>query len=433
MTTQTSTGSMLSFEETAAKNGPLASRYEIVRKASLSIAAPLEIEDQVVQSMPDVSPTKWHLAHTTWFFEEFLLGPQLPGYRPFNEQFRYLFNSYYESVGPRHERPRRGLLTRPTVREVLLYRAYVDEQMASLLERIEPASELHALVELGMNHEQQHQELMITDLKHVLSCNPLEPAYRVDLESGAGKPRGRALGWTAFGGGLQEIGTDGDDGFCFDNESPRHRVWLEAFELGDRLVTNAEYLEFVRAGAYEQPTLWLSDGWAAVQQQGWRHPLYWSDGLDSEFTLAGRRALDPDAPVCHLSYFEADAFARWAGARLPTEAEWETASAAFPVAGNFLGREALHPLPAAADEGLRQLFGDVWEWTGSAYAPYPGFRPAAGAIGEYNGKFMCSQQVLRGGCCVSPDGHLRSTYRNFFYPRSRWQFSGLRLARERSS
>ncbi|HSQ68993.1 MAG TPA: ergothioneine biosynthesis protein EgtB [Steroidobacteraceae bacterium] len=408
-------------------------RYRTVRQTSLEIAAALEIEDQVVQSMPDVSPTKWHLGHTSWFFEEFLLGPRVPGYRPFDERFGYLFNSYYESVGPRHARPCRGLLTRPTLREVLRYRAHVDEHMTRLVENIETDSEVWPLVELGLNHEQQHQELMLTDLKHVLSCNPLEPAYRSDLEPSATAGAATPMGWIAFGEGLREIGTDGEAAFCFDNETPRHREWLEAFELADRLVTNAEYLEFIRAGGYRQPTLWLSDGWSVVQQQHWSHPLYWSDDLATEFTLAGRRSLDPAAPVCHLSYFEADAFARWAAARLPTEAEWETAAAGLPVEGNLMDRDALRPLPAAAGTGLRQMFGDVWEWTRSPYGPYPGFRPAAGAIGEYNGKFMCSQFVLRGGSCATPADHIRPGYRNFFYPHSRWQFTGLRLARDLGS
>ncbi len=412
---------------------PLSLRYRAVRETSLEIAAPLEIEDQVVQSMADVSPTKWHLGHTSWFFEEFLLGPRLPGYRPFDERFGYLFNSYYETVGPRHARPRRGLLTRPTLREVLRYRVHVDAHMARLIDSIDTDGESSAIVELGLNHEQQHQELMLTDLKHVLSCNPLEPAYRSDLESSANAAATTPLGWIAFGEGLREIGTDGGTAFCFDNETPRHREWLEAFELADRLVTNGEYLEFIRAGGYQQPTLWLSDGWSVVQQQGWSHPLYWCDELETEFTLAGRRPLDPASPVCHLSYYEADAFARWAGARLPTEAEWETAAAGLPVEGNLMDRDALRPLPAATGTGLRQMFGDAWEWTRSPYGPYPGFRPAAGAIGEYNGKFMCSQFVLRGGSCATPAGHIRAGYRNFFYPHSRWQFTGLRLARDLGS
>jgi ergothioneine biosynthesis protein EgtB len=408
----------------------LAARFRTVRGASLRLTAALETEDYVVQSMPDVSPAKWHLAHTSWFFEQFLLRPRLAGYRVFHPRYQYLFNSYYEAVGPRHARPERGMLTRPTVDEILAYRAYVDEHMLQLLGEIEPGQGLVSLVELGMNHEQQHQELMLTDIKHVLSCNPLEPAYRDDLPAPLPPGPASATTWTGFDGGLAEIGTDGGDHFCFDNETPRHKTWLEPFELADRPVTNGEYVEFIRDGGYNDPSHWLADGWSTVQQEGWRHPLYWSDGLDSQFTLGGRRELDPAAPVCHLSLYEAHAFASWAGARLPTEAEWELAGAAQPVEGNFVESDCLEPRARHARKGLRQLYGDVWEWTGSAYAPYPGFRPAAGAIGEYNGKFMCSQLVLRGGSCATPADHVRPTYRNFFYPHSRWQFTGVRLARD---
>ena len=396
----------------------------------MRIVHPLELEDYVVQSMPDVSPAKWHLAHTSWFFEQFVLRPHLAGYPVFHERYEYLFNSYYEAVGPRHARPERGLLTRPTVEEIGHYRSHVDEHMSRLLEAIDPCGDLAALIELGLNHEQQHQELMLTDLKHVLSRNPLEPAYRSDLARGPAVRETAPLTWTAFDGGLTGMGTNGDDGFCFDNETPRHKVWIDSFEIADRPVTNREYLEFIREGGYENAAHWLADGWATVQQECWRHPLYWSDGLDSQFTLGGRRELDPAAPVCHLSLYEAHAFASWAGARLPTEAEWEMAARDQPVEGNFVASDRLEPAAAADGDGLRQLYGDVWEWTGSAYAPYPGFRPAAGAIGEYNGKFMCSQTVLRGGSCVTPDGHVRPTYRNFFYPQSRWQFMGVRLARD---
>jgi ergothioneine biosynthesis protein EgtB len=411
----------------------LAAAFARVRHASSRIVAPLSPEDCVVQSMPDVSPTKWHLAHTSWFFEQFVLLPHLPGYRVFHERFGYLFNSYYEAIGPRHARPERGLLSRPTLAEVLQYRAHVDEHMARLLDTQHWREDLRALVLLGLNHEQQHQELMLTDVKHVLSRNPLEPAYRADRS----RPRQRpgvdaAPDWIELDGGLRAIGA-GDDanGFRFDNETPRHTVWLQPFELGSRLVTNGEFVEFVRAGGYRDARLWLADGWATVQQQGWEHPLYWSAELDSEYTLAGRVALRPDLPVCHVSLYEADAYARWCGARLPTEVEWEVAASRVPVSGNLADSDALHPLPAPADAGLpRQMYGDVWEWTASAYSAYPGYRPAAGAIGEYNGKFMCNQTVLRGGSCVTPAGHVRATYRNFFYPQSRWQFSGLRLARD---
>ena len=408
----------------------LASDYTRVRRASVRIVEPLAPEDCVVQSMPDVSPAKWHLAHTGWFFEEFLLRPHLPGYRVFHERYGFLFNSYYDAVGPRHARHERGLLTRPTLDEVIRFRAHVDEHMARLFETGDLAPGLQALVRIGLNHEQQHQELMLTDVKHVLSCNPLEPCYRGDLAQPPHDAPAPAVRWLAFEGGLVETGAGADVEFCFDNETPRHRAWLPPFELGSRPVTNAEYLEFIHAGGYRESRHWLSDGWAAMQQEGWQRPLYWSGSLDSEFTLGGRRELRPDAPVCHVSLYEADAFARWAGARLPTETEWELAAGTLPAVGNLADADVLHPSPARGDAAPAQMFGDVWEWTSSAYAPYPGFRTAAGAIGEYNGKFMCNQTVLRGGSCVTPAGHIRPTYRNFFYPQSRWQFTGLRLARD---
>ena len=411
-------------------NSTLATDFLRVRRASMRIVEPLTPEDCAVQSMPDVSPAKWHLAHTGWFFEQFLLQPHMPGYRVFNDRFGFLFNSYYEAVGPRHARPERGLLTRPTLDEVIRFRAHVDEHMERLLESGRVPSDLQALVRLGLHHEQQHQELMLTDIKHVLSRNPLEPCYRVDLAQPPHAGASTGCRWVDFTGGLTEIGAREDLDFCFDNETPRHRVWLQPFQLASRPVTNAEYREFIRAGGYREPRHWLSDGWAAAQQEGWQHPLYWSGSLDSEFTLGGRRDLQADAPVCHVSLYEADAFARWAGARLPTEAEWEVAAAGVSPAGNLADSEALHPLPAGSDGASAQMFGDVWEWTASAYAPYPGFRAVAGAIGEYNGKFMCNQTVLRGGSCATPAGHIRSTYRNFFYPQSRWQFTGLRLARD---
>ncbi len=411
-----------------------AADYAGVRETSLRIVAPLSPEDCAVQSMPDVSPTKWHLAHTSWFFEQFLLQPHLRGYRPFHERFAYLFNSYYEAVGPRHARSERGLLTRPSLDEVMRYRSHVDEHMARLLDASCWRVELRSLLDLGLNHEQQHQELMLTDIKHVLSRNPLEPCYREDLAAPVTRMHDTAPDpWLDVDGGLRAIGADAGPGFCFDNETPRHRVWIEPFRLANRPVTNAAYREFIRDGGYDDARHWLSDGWATVQQQGWRHPLYWSDDLQSEFTLAGRRELAPAAPVCHVSYYEAEAFARWAEARLPTEAEWEIAATALPKTGNLADAGVLHPSPAADGPRPGQMFGDVWEWTASAYAPYPGFHPAAGAIGEYNGKFMCNQQVLRGGSCATPAGHIRATYRNFFYPQSRWQFMGLRLARNRGA
>jgi ergothioneine biosynthesis protein EgtB len=403
-----------------------ARRYLQVRAESMRLAEPLTAEDCAAQSMPDASPAKWHLAHTTWFFEQFVLRPHAPGYRVFDQDFEYLFNSYYDAVGERHPRSERGLLTRPPLARIVDYRAHVDERMQRLLADGDAAA---AVAELGLNHEQQHQELMLTDVKHLFSRNVLEPAYRRDpaAEAGAAYECART-GWSYHAGGMRETGADPDSGFCFDNETPRHRVWVDPYRLAHRPVTNGEFREFVRDGSYDQPLLWLSDGWSTARREGWRRPLYWSEGLDSEFTLGGRRDLDPDAPVCHVSYYEADAYARWAGARLPTEVEWELAAADQQVAGNLLGSGSLHPRPARERGTLAQLFGDVWEWTASPYVAYPGFVAAKGALGEYNGKFMCNQMVLRGGSCATPAGHVRASYRNFFPPQARWQFSGLRLA-----
>jgi ergothioneine biosynthesis protein EgtB len=413
----------------------LATRYRAVRDRTEALAAVLSPEDQVVQSMPDVSPTKWHRAHTTWFFETFLLGRH--GVAPVEEYYGYLFNSYYEAVGDRHPRDRRGLVTRPTVAEVADYRRRVDASMVALLESdAGDDPDTAALVELGLHHEQQHQELLLMDIKHVLSCNPFAPAYcdgmRDALPTDSREPVG-SNGWVHHPGGVVEVGHPGD-GFHFDNEGPRHQVLLQPHRLADRLVTNGEWLEFIADGAYDDPALWLSAGWHTVNEQGWSAPLYWAREDDGwcVHTLRGRAPIDPAEPVVHVSYFEADAFARWAGARLPTEFEWEAHAATRSVGGNLFDAGALHPRPvadtSAADGPLRQLFGDVWEWTSSAYAPYPRFAPAAGAVGEYNGKFMVDQQVLRGGCCVTPDDHVRATYRNFFPTASRWMFSGVRLA-----
>ncbi|NCT69266.1 MAG: ergothioneine biosynthesis protein EgtB [Rhodanobacteraceae bacterium] len=401
-------------------------RYARVRQASLDLLAGLAAEDTVVQSMPEASPLKWHLAHTTWFFEQFVLGAAAD-YRPRHAQWAFLFNSYYQAVGPMHERPRRGLLSRPTLAEVLDYRADVDAAMHERLQR--PLDDgLAARVTLGLAHEQQHQELMLTDLKHLFSLNPLEPAHRAALPAPPSVPL--PLDFLSGAEGVVEIG-HGGAGFAFDCETPRHRTLLAPHALANRPVSNAEFRAFVHDGGYRRPELWLADGWTAVQQHGWTHPLYWSDDLDSAFTLAGRQPLDPHAPVCHVSYYEADAFARWAGARLPTEAEWEAAAAPLPVDGHFADRGVLQPRAATPGDGLRQLYGDVWEWTSSPYGAYPGFRPLAGALGEYNGKFMCGQYVLRGGSCATPPGHVRASYRNFFYPADRWQFTGLRLGRDR--
>ena len=406
---------------------PLRDAYGSVRGCTLELASRLTPEDMQVQSMPDASPAKWHLGHTSWFFEAVVLGPHLPGYAPFHPLFGVLFNSYYESLGPRHERPMRGVLSRPGAEEILAYRAHVDRGIDALLER-GPAPEAMRLVELGLHHEQQHQELLLTDIHHALSLNPLRPAYgRPAPPSARPAPPLRFLG---FDGGVYSIGADGSS-FSYDNERPRHRVFLERFELASRAVTCGEYLEFISDGGYRRPELWLSDGLAEVRSKGLRAPLFWEerDGSWSAFTLGGMRALDPAEPACHLSYFEADAYARWAGARLPTEAEWEVAAAAHPVGGNLQESGRLHPQAAGDSDGPSQLFGDVWEWTQSAYAPYPGFRPEPGAAGEYNAKFMVSQLVLRGGSCLTPRSHLRASYRNYFPPGARWQFTGVRLAR----
>jgi ergothioneine biosynthesis protein EgtB len=406
--------------------------FERVRATTQALCDPLEIEDFVAQSMPDTSPAKWHLAHTTWFFEQFILKSHVRDYRSPNPQYEFLFNSYYQGVGPMHERPQRGLLTRPSVAEVMAYRAHVDAQMRELLEQRGDDPQIEALTTLGMNHEQQHQELLLTDLKHLFSCNPLRPAYRSARER-TDRSALTPMRFYTFDGGIESIGASGTS-FVFDNELPRHKVLLEPFALANRLVTNSEYAEFIRDGGYQRAEVWLSDGWTLINTESWTRPLYWSESLDSEFTLNGMQPLDPAAPVSHLSYYEADAFARWAGARLPSEAEWEIAAAQMPVRGNLLETNVLHPRAAedgaAHDESQpRQLFGDVWEWTASAYAPYPGYRPLPGTLGEYNGKFMCNQLVLRGGSCVTPSSHVRATYRNFFYPHARWQFMGVRLAR----
>ncbi len=406
----------------------LAEQYRSVREQSSALIAPLTTEDMVIQTMPEVSPSKWHLAHISWFFETFLLLAFQNHYRRFDDSFHYLFNSYYQSAGEMHARPERGLLSRPTVAEVQRYRQHVDEHMLALIEARGEQPEVAALVTLGLHHEQQHQELMLTDIKHVLGSHPFEPAYR----QGNHQPSqaSRALQFVAGTEGIAEIGHAGE-GFCFDNERPRHRTLLYPHALANRLVTCGEYREFILDGGYERPELWLSDGWSTVQQQAWRHPLYWSRDLDSVYTLHGRRPLDPNEPVTHVSFYEADAYARWAGTRLPSEAEWEVAARAQSLAGNFVDSEALHPLAAGdEDRPLSQMYGDCWEWTASPYGPYPGYRPPEGTIGEYNGKFMCNQMVLRGGSCVTPPGHVRASYRNFFYPADRWQFTGIRLAKD---
>jgi ergothioneine biosynthesis protein EgtB len=465
-------------------------RYRQVRGRTETLAAPLSAEDMLVQSMPDASPTKWHLAHTTWFFEEFVLARFDPAHRWHDERWRFLFNSYYEAAGPRHPRPSRGLLSRPSLDDVRAWRARVDERMLALLTAGD-AGALHVTL-IGTHHEEQHQELILTDAKHALAANPLRPAYasRGRSPETAGSPASIEptaastvpidgspvpMEWLPYEGRVAWIGHEGH-GFAFDNEGPRHRVLVDSFRLASRLVTNAEYARFVEEGGYERPELWLSDGWATATAEGWKAPLYWeragsgsagragvagragglrgADGEWSVFTLRGLEPLDGRAPVTHVSFYEADAYARWAGHRLPTEAEWEIAATRRAIEGNFLesGRLAASAVEASGERsthgehdkhgkhgehderrgeaGLRQLFGDAWEWTASAYLPYPKYRPAAGALGEYNGKFMSGQMVLRGGSCLSPQAHLRATYRNFFPPHARWQMTGIRLAHD---
>jgi ergothioneine biosynthesis protein EgtB len=414
----------------------LSDRYRKVRAATEAVAAVLSDEDCAIQSMPDASPVKWHLAHTSWFFETFLLDASLAGYRSYDPAFRILFNSYYNAVGDKHPRPQRGLISRPSRRDVLAYRAHVDEAMQRLLVRRDAGdAALADLIELGLQHEQQHQELILTDVLHMLSCNPLQPAY-LPLGGAEGRAASDATApaWIEFDGGLTEIGHAGV-GFSFDNERPRHREFLAPFALASRPVSNGDYLAFIGDGGYRRPELWLSEGWDWLNAGGIASPLYWR--LDAggwrRFTLRGSLPIEAAAPVCHISLFEADAYARWAGARLPTESEWELAAVQAAVDGSFAEDGALLPRPSTATAGaLTQMFGEVWEWTQSDYAPYPGFHPAVGAIGEYNGKFMCNQYVLRGGSCVTPRSHIRATYRNFFPAAARWQFSGLRLARDLS-
>ena len=411
--------------------GPVPSRsgYQSVRATTEGLAGPLSPEDQTVQTMPDVSPTKWHRAHTTWFWEQFVLLAHARGYRAYDERYLYLFNSYYEGAGPRHPRTQRGMVTRPGVGEVAAYRQIVDDAMVELLSAETP-EHLRELVELGLHHEQQHQELLLMDIKHVLGINPLRPAYLPELR-GFETVAPPELEWISFEGGLIEVGTEVGRGFAYDCETPRHRVWLEPFALGDRLVTEGEWRDFIDDGGYQRPDLWLSDGWGVVQAEDREAPLYWErDGDDWDvYTLGGWRRLDPATPVVHVSYHEAEAYARWADARLPSEAEWELAAAtARPPTVEPI---RLHPVvdPVA---GLRQLYDSAWQWTSSAFGPYPGFEPNPGVVGEYNGKFMVAQHALRGGASITQPGHTRLTYRNFFPPGARWAFSGLRLARGHS-
>lgn len=416
------------LDDWPAKRSTLAGRLHATRSLSLEIAAPLTLEDQAVQAMDDASPTKWHLAHTAWFFEELVLKHYLPGYRLFNESFAYCFNSYYESLGPRHPRPHRGLLTRPDAEEVQAYRAYVDENLNALL-AAEAPDEALALIEIGINHEQQHQELMLTDVLALFAANPLRPVYKKTTPAA---PQTAGAGfWRQVQGGLYEIGHRGH-GFAYDNEGPAHKVLLQGFRIFSREVTNGEWIAFIEAGGYSDPSLWLSDGWATVQREGWTAPGYWElkDEAWHRMTLHGLKPVAADRPITHVSFYEADAFARWAGCRLPTEFEWEAASA-NEAAPAPLDLSRLYPKPAPAC-GASPFFGNLWQWTQSAYLPYPGYKPLPGALGEYNGKFMCNQFVLRGGSFATPDHHLRPSYRNFFYPHQRWQFTGVRLASDAS-
>jgi ergothioneine biosynthesis protein EgtB len=410
-----------------AESASLRERLFATRALSTELAAPLSDEDQVVQANDDASPTKWHLAHTTWFFEAFLLKRFLPGYAVFDERFEYCFNSYYESVGARQPRGKRGLLTRPSAAEVRAYRVFVDQALGRLFDSA-LTKEAAELIELGVNHEQQHQELLLTDILSLFAAEPLKPAYR-EAGPGVSASQAQPLDWIAFEGGIFEVGHDGSS-FAYDNEGPRHEALIHPFKLASRPVTNAEWIAFIEDGGYATPTLWLADGWITVKSQDWNGPLYFekAEGGYGQMSLMGFRPVDLAAPVTHVSYYEADAFARWAGFRLPSEFEWEVAAASVPVEGRTLGAGHLRPMPAGIGPRLQQMFGDVWEWTGSAYLPYPGFKAAPGAVGEYNGKFMCNQFVLKGGSCATPEGHVRPTYRNFFYPHQRWQFTGLRLA-----
>ncbi len=416
-------------------NPGLRERYGQIRAVSERLCAPLAIEDYVVQPIPEASPPKWHLAHTSWFFETFLLKPYLPGYAVFHPRYEFLFNSYYNGVGQPFPRAERGRLSRPTVAEIMDYRAHVDEHMGQLLERTED-DDVATRTELGLQHEQQHQELLVTDLKANLGANPLAPPY-LDRPAAPMEPP-RDLGFVSFSGGLVEIGATPDVDFCFDNELPRHPVYLAPYALSDRVVTSAEYLDFMADGGYTNPSLWLSDGWQWVAEHRIEAPRYWSrqNGVWWEYRLSGLTEAGGSVPVTHVSAYEADAFARWAGYRLPTEGEWETATFGVTPRGNFADDGVLHPEPASHPASVEetgligQLFGDTWEWTSSSYAPYPGYQPLPGTLGEYNGKFMANQLVLRGGSCATPAGHVRVSYRNFFYPPDRWQFTGIRLAKD---
>ncbi len=409
----------------------LMNRYRTVRSFTEELTSPLETEDYVIQVAEHTSPAKWHLAHTSWFFETFLLAKEKPGYQSLHPQYSYLFNSYYLQTGVPHCRARRGNISRPTVREVFEYRASVDRHVLELIEQSnkDRFSDIASIIKIGLNHEQQHQELLLTDLKFMFAQNPLYPVYRK-----AERPRIHSIpehDWISFDEGIYHVGHSGN-GFGYDNEFPRHKTYLHSFQIASRLVTNGEYMEFIEDGGYDEPRWWLEEGYSAVGKEGWESPLYWTrkEGEWHYFTLGGLEKVDPGEPVCHVSYFEADAFARWAGCRLPTEQEWEIAAGDFTGEGNFVEKGYRQPMALrTSGAGANQMYGDVWEWTGSPYTPYPGYEPLPGALGEYNGKFMCNQYVLRGGSCATSRAHIRRTYRNFFYPDKRWQFMGIRLAR----
>jgi ergothioneine biosynthesis protein EgtB len=400
--------------------------YSRVREFSELLCKPLKQDDFQIQSIPQTSPPKWHIAHVSWFFETFILTEYQANYQTFCDKYDFLFNSYYYTHGNMHPRPKRGLLSRPTVDEIFQYRLFVDEKIHNLIDSVDESKweEMAVRIVLGLHHEQQHQELLLMDVKHNFNCNPLKPAYREDLITLKGNQQ--ALNWIKIDGGIKSIGNHGD-GFCFDNETPNHEVLLKPFKLATRFITNSEYLEFIKDGGYSNPALWLSDGWANIQTHGWKHPLYWSidDNTRQQFTLGGDRELNMDEPVCHISYYEADAFARWSGNRLPLESEFETMLLSKPITGNFIEDDLLHPAPTTEEN---QWYGNLWAWTSSPYTAYPGFKPLSGTMGEYNGKFMSNQMVLRGGSCVTSVDHVRPSYRNFFYPDERWAFTGLRLA-----
>ena len=412
----------------------LINRFKEIRAFSLKLCETLVTEDFVIQSMPDASPTKWHLAHTSWFWEAFVLKEVNPDYKSINPQFNYLFNSYYTLIGKRFSRPHRGLLARPTVKEVMEYREFVDENMLNFLINADEkeVAQIAIVIDIGLNHEQQHQELIVTDIKHVFSVNPLHPVFRERKIIETADPG--AIEWITFKEGIFEVGYKGNE-FFYDNEQPDHKIYLHDFELASRLVTNREFIKFIEDGGYSRPELWLSNGFATVENENWQAPMYWEkvDGEWHNFTLSGFRQVILEEPVTHISFFEAEAFAHWSGFRLPTETEWEVASANLPVEGNFVENENFHPVTLTEkNKGrLNQMYGDVWEWTRSDYAPYPGYKVPSGAIGEYNGKFMSGQIVLRGGSCATPISHIRNTYRNFFPPNARWQFSGIRLAKDK--